>query len=93
MGQKTHPIGNRLGIIKTWDSKWYSKSAYAQQLHEDLKLQQYIKEKLYHSGISKVEIERAGQKIKIIIHTARPGIIIGKKGAEVENLKKPSNHL
>ncbi|QWR77020.1 30S ribosomal protein S3 [Candidatus Magnetomonas plexicatena] len=88
MGQKTHPIGNRLGIIKTWDSKWYSKSAYAQQLHEDLKLQQYIKEKLYHSGISKVEIERAGQKIKIIIHTARPGIIIGKKGAEVENLKK-----
>ncbi|MBF0464588.1 MAG: 30S ribosomal protein S3 [Nitrospirae bacterium] len=88
MGQKTHPIGNRLGIIKTWDSKWYSKSAYAQQLHEDLKLQQYIKEKLYHSGISKVEIERAGQKIKIIIHTARPGIIIGKKGIEVENLKK-----
>ncbi|WP_420265644.1 30S ribosomal protein S3 [Candidatus Magnetominusculus dajiuhuensis] len=88
MGQKTHPTGNRLGIIKTWDFRWYLKYGYAQQLHEDLFISGFIKEKLYHSGIGKVEIERAGQKIKIIIHTARPGIIIGKKGAEVENLKK-----
>ncbi|MBF0516123.1 MAG: 30S ribosomal protein S3 [Nitrospirae bacterium] len=88
MGQKTHPTGNRLGIIKTWDFRWYLKNGYAAQLHEDLHVSAFIKEKLYHSGIGKVEIERAGQKIKIIIHTARPGIIIGKKGAEVENLKK-----
>ncbi|MBF0566336.1 MAG: 30S ribosomal protein S3 [Nitrospirae bacterium] len=88
MGQKTHPTGNRLGINKTWDSRWYSKANYAKQLHEDLFLKKHIKDKLYHSGIGKVDIERAGQKIKIIIHTARPGIIIGKKGAEVENLKR-----
>ncbi|MBF0342770.1 MAG: 30S ribosomal protein S3 [Nitrospirae bacterium] len=88
MGQKTHPTGLRLGINKTWDSRWYLKVGYAKQLHEDLYLKKYIKEKLYHSGISRVEIERAGQKLKIIIYTARPGIIIGKKGAEVENLKK-----
>ncbi len=88
MGQKTHPIGIRLGIIKTWDSRWYLKNGYVQQLHEDLQIRQYIKRRLYHAGISKVETERAGQKLRIIIHTARPGIIIGKKGAEVENLKK-----
>ncbi len=88
MGQKTHPIGNRLGIVKTWDSRWYLKNDYAQQLHEDLYYKKYIKTRLYHAGISKVEVERAGQKTRIIIHTARPGVIIGKKGAEVENLKK-----
>ncbi|MCI4626474.1 MAG: 30S ribosomal protein S3 [Candidatus Magnetoovum sp. WYHC-5] len=88
MGQKTHPTGNRLGIIKDWESRWYSKHGYVEQLHEDLKIKKFIKKKLYHSGISKVEIERAGQKIRIIINTARPGIIIGKKGLEVEGLKK-----
>ena len=88
MGQKTHPTGNRLGITRTWDSRWYLKHGYARQLHEDLFLHAHIKEKLFHAGISKSEIERAGQKTKIIIHTARPGIIIGKKGAEVESLKK-----
>ncbi|KJR43200.1 30S ribosomal protein S3 [Candidatus Magnetoovum chiemensis] len=88
MGQKTHPTGNRIGIIKTWESRWYSKNNYANQLHEDLAIKKYIKKKLYHSGISRLEIERPGQKIKIIINTARPGIIIGKKGQEVENLKK-----
>ncbi len=88
MGQKTHPIGNRLGIIKTWESRWYLKNGYAKQLHEDLYFRSYIKKRLYHAGISKVEIERAGQKIRILIHTARPGVIIGKKGVEVENLKK-----
>ncbi len=88
MGQKTHPIGIRLGIIKTWNSKWYAKRNYKALLFEDLTIQKYIKEKLFHAGISKVEIERSGQKLKAAIHTARPGIIIGKKGAEVEKLKK-----
>ena len=88
MGQKTIPIGNRLGITRTWDSRWFLKKGYANQLLEDLNVRKLIKEKLAHAGVSKVEIERPGQKIKIIIHTARPGIIIGKKGAEVEKLKK-----
>ena len=88
MGQKTHPIGNRLGIIKTWDSRWYMKNGYAAQLHEDLYIMAFIKKKLFHAGISKIEIERAGLKIRIIVYTARPGIIIGKKGTEVEGLKK-----
>ncbi len=92
MGHKTHPIGNRIGIIRTWDSRWFLKQGYADQLHEDLQIRKYIKNKLYHAGISRIEIERAGeregQKVRIIIHTARPGIIIGKKGAEVEKLKK-----
>jgi len=88
LGQKTHPIGIRLGIIKTWNSKWYAKRNYKDMLFEDLTIQKYIKEKLFHAGIAKVEIERSGQKLKASIHTARPGIIIGKKGAEVEKLKK-----
>ncbi|MBF0473323.1 MAG: 30S ribosomal protein S3 [Nitrospirae bacterium] len=88
MGQKTNPIGNILVIIKTWDSRWYLKNGYAAQLHEDLYIKDFIKKKLYHAGISKIEIERAGLKIRIIVYTARPGIIIGKKGTEVEGLKK-----
>ncbi|MBI4686114.1 MAG: 30S ribosomal protein S3 [Nitrospirae bacterium] len=88
MGQKTHPIGIRLGIIKTWDSRWYLKRGYADQLHEDLSIKKIIKNRLFHAGVAKIEIERAGQKTRIIIHTARPGIIIGKKGAEVEKLRK-----
>ncbi|MCX8030446.1 MAG: 30S ribosomal protein S3 [Thermodesulfovibrionales bacterium] len=88
MGQKTNPIGNRVGIIRTWDSRWYLKKGYADQLIEDFRIRKLIKEKLYHAGVAKIEIERPGQKIKLIIHTARPGIIIGKKGAEVEKLKK-----
>ncbi len=88
MGQKTHPIGIRLGIVKTWNSKWYAKRNYKEQLFEDLTVQKYIKDKLYHAGVSRIEIERSGQKMKAAIHTARPGIIIGKKGAEVEKLKK-----
>lgn len=88
MGQKAHPIGNRLGIIKTWDSRWFLKKGYAGQLIEDLKLRKMIKTKLFHAGLSRIEIERAGQKIRVIVHTARPGIIIGKKGAEVEKLRK-----
>ncbi|NJD57568.1 MAG: 30S ribosomal protein S3 [Nitrospirae bacterium] len=88
MGQKTHPIGNRLGITKTWDSRWYLKKGYADQLLEDIAIRKEIKKKLFHAGVSKIEIERAGQKIRLIIHTARPGIIIGKKGSEVEKLRK-----
>jgi small subunit ribosomal protein S3 len=88
LGQKTHPIGNRLGITKTWDSRWYLKKGYAGQLLEDLAIRKDIKKRLFHAGVSKIEIERAGQKIRVIIHTARPGIIIGKKGAEVEKLRK-----
>ncbi|MFA4830213.1 MAG: 30S ribosomal protein S3, partial [Thermodesulfovibrionales bacterium] len=88
MGQKTHPIGIRLGIIKTWDSRWYAKRGYADQLNEDITIRKIIKGRLFHAGIAKVEIERAGQKARIIIHTARPGIIIGKKGIEVEKLRK-----
>lgn len=88
MGQKTHPLGNRLKIIKTWDSRWYLKRGYADQLVEDITLRRQLKDKLFHAGVSRIEIERAGQKIRVIIHTARPGIIIGKKGAEVEKLRK-----
>lgn len=88
MGQKTHPVGNRLGITRTWDSRWYLKKGYADQLIEDINIRKTIKAKLYHAGVARIEIERMGQKIRIIIHTARPGIIIGKKGAEVEKLRK-----
>jgi small subunit ribosomal protein S3 len=88
MGQKVHPIGFRLGVIKTWDSRWFSQKNYAALLHEDFKIRKIVKERLMHAGVSKIEIERAGQKAKINIHTARPGIIIGKKGAEVDKLKK-----
>ena len=93
MGQKTHPTGIRLGITKTWNSKWFARKGYKELLHEDLMIQKYIKDNLYHAGVPKVEIERTGQKIKAAIHTARPGIIIGKKGAEVEKLKKALEKL
>ena len=88
MGQKVNPIGFRLGVIKTWDSKWFAKADYAKLLHEDLKLRNFLKKRLYASGVSKIEIERAANKAKINIYTARPGLIIGKKGSEVETLKK-----
>src|SRR5438093_6283296 len=87
MGQKTHPTGFRLGIIKTWSSRWYEEKNYAKWLHEDLKLKDFIKKKLNHAGVSYIEIERAANKAKINIHTARPGIVIGKRGAGVEKLK------
>jgi len=88
LGQKTNPIGNRLGIIRTWESRWFLKKGYQHQLLEDIEVRKSIKKKLFHAGVSRIEIERPGQKLKVIIHTARPGIIIGKKGAEVEKLKK-----
>jgi len=88
LGQKTHPVGIRLGIIKTWDSRWYVKKGYSEQLIEDITMRRSLKERLFHAGVPKIEIERAGQNIRVIIYTARPGIIIGKKGAEVEKLRK-----
>lgn len=88
MGQKVNPIGFRLGVIRTWDSRWYAEADYAKLLHEDLKLRNFLKKRLYNSGVSKIEVERAANKAKINIYTARPGLIIGKKGAEVETLKK-----
>lgn len=88
MGQKVHPIGFRLGINRTWESRWYADSDYSDKLHADLKLRNFLKKRLYHAGISKIELERAANKVKINIFAARPGIIIGKKGSEVEVLKQ-----
>jgi small subunit ribosomal protein S3 len=88
LGQKVHPTGFRLGILKTWDSKWFATRGYSKLVFEDRKIRDYIKERLFHAGISKVEIERAANKVKIRIHTARPGIVIGKKGAEIEVLRR-----
>ena len=88
MGQKVHPVGLRLGIIRSWDSKWFAKRGYAQLVHEDSVIRNFLKKKLYHAGISRIEIERAADRAKIRIHTARPGIVIGKKGSEIEALKR-----
>jgi small subunit ribosomal protein S3 len=91
MGQKTHPFGFRLGIIKTWDSKWFAQKNYAKFLHEDLTIKRFLKDRLHQAGISKIEIERAANKdkrAKINIYTSRPGLVIGRKGAEIENLKR-----
>ena len=88
MGQKVNPIGLRLGINKSWSSKWFAEKSYGNLVHQDIKLRQFLKKKFYHAGISKIEIERAAEKAKVNIHAARPGIIIGKKGSEIEKLKK-----
>lgn len=93
MGQKTHPKLFRLGVIETWDSKWFARHDYAKLLHEDFRIKKFLKTRLYHAGISRIEIERAANKAKINIHTARPGIVIGKKGAEIEKLKAELNKL
>lgn len=87
MGQKVNPIGLRLGGIKTWSSLWFSEKNYVAYLQEDIKIREYLKKKLYPAGISKIEIERAANKAKVNIYAARPGIIIGKKGSEIEKLK------
>ncbi|MBA5871291.1 MAG: 30S ribosomal protein S3 [Nitrospira sp. CR2.1] len=87
MGQKTHPIGYRIGYNYTWSSRWYADKDYAKLLHQDIKIRKMVKAKLYHAGVAKVEIERSGDQTRVIIHTARPGIIIGRKGAEVDKLK------
>ncbi|HEC99498.1 MAG TPA: 30S ribosomal protein S3 [Proteobacteria bacterium] len=88
MGQKVNPISFRLGYIRTWDSRWFAKRDFSSFLYEDKKIRDFIKKKLYHAGISKLLIERAGDKLKVKIHTARPSIVIGKKGVEIEKLKQ-----
>jgi small subunit ribosomal protein S3 len=93
MGQKTHPKIFRVGVIESWDSKWYAARDYPQLLHEDFRIKKFLKERLYHAGISKIEIERAANKAKVNIYTARPGIVIGKKGAEIDKLKQELSRL
>lgn len=93
MGQKINPIGMRVGIIRDWDAKWYAEKDYAAFLHEDLKIRQYIATKLADAAVSTVEIERAANRVNVSIHTARPGMVIGKGGSEVENLRTQLNKL
>ena len=88
MGQKVNPIGLRLGIVKTWESRWYAGKNYSEYILEDYNIRKFIKKKLYHAGISRIEIERSSKRVKLRIFTARPGIVIGKKGAEIALLKK-----
>jgi len=88
LGHKVNPIGLRLGIIKTWDSRWYAEKHYARFLQEDILLRKFMKKKLYHAGVSKIEIDRTANRAKITIRAARPGIIIGQKGSEIEKLQK-----
>lgn len=87
MGQKVNPIGLRLGIIKTWESRWYADKNYAEYIFEDHQIRKYLKKRLYHAGVSRIEIERSAQRIRVRIFAARPGIIIGKKGSEIAQLK------
>ncbi len=87
MGQKVHPIGLRLGIVNTWNSRWFAKNEFPLFVMEDNKIRDFIKKRLRHAGISKIEIERAANKIRIKVHTARPGMVIGRKGSEIENLR------
>ena len=93
MGQKVHPIGFRLGVIRSWESKWYEEKNYAKWLHEDIRLREFVKKECTKAGISQVEIERAANKVKINIHTARPGIVIGRKGIGIDSLKKKLSKL
>jgi small subunit ribosomal protein S3 len=88
LGQKVHPIGFRLGINKTWVSRWYAEKDFGKQLQEDLTIRKYLKKKLQQAGISKIEVERATNKVKINVFTSRPGMVIGRKGAEIDQLKK-----
>ena len=87
MGQKTHPYGFRLVYNKSWKSRWYAEKDYAKLLHEDLELRDRLKKRLSHAGVSEIDIERAADKLRVTIHTSRPGIIIGRKGAEVDKLR------
>ncbi|MFA5625067.1 MAG: 30S ribosomal protein S3 [Bradymonadales bacterium] len=88
MGQKSNPIGLRLGVIKTWSSKWYEESNYAKWLNEDLRIKRFIKQKYYQTGINRIEIERAANKVKVSVFTMKPGVMIGKHGKDVEKLKE-----
>ena len=93
MGQKVNPIGLRLNIIRTWDSIWYADRDYATKFLEDQKLKRYLKKRLYHAGVAKIQIARTGDKVRVKLHTARPGIVIGKKGSEIESLKADIDKL
>ncbi len=93
MGQKVHPYGFRLGVNKTWISRWFTEKDYAKNLHEDLQIRKYVKENLKFAGVSKVDIERAVGKVKVNVHTARPGVVIGKKGQGIETLKNSIQKL
>ncbi len=93
MGQKVNPIGLRLKITRTWDSRWFSQKEFPAYVFEDYKIRKFVKKRVYHAGVSKIEIERAAQRIRIKIHTARPGIVIGKKGVEIEALKRDLEKL
>ena len=88
MGQKVHPISFRLGIIKDWDSRWFAGGQYSTFVYEDYRIRKFLKKRVYQAGVSKIEIERAASKVRIRMHTARPGIVIGKKGVEIEKTKK-----
>ncbi|MDP4726653.1 MAG: 30S ribosomal protein S3 [Desulfobacterales bacterium] len=88
MGQKVNPIGLRLGIVKTWESRWYADKNYADYILEDYRVRRFIKKKLYHAGVSRIEIERSSRRIRLRIFTSRPGIVIGKKGSEISLLKQ-----
>jgi len=88
LGQKVHPIGFRLGVNKNWVSRWYAEKDFGKQLQEDLTIRKYLKKKLHQAGISKIEVERATNKVKINVSTSRPGMVIGRKGAEIDQLKK-----
>jgi small subunit ribosomal protein S3 len=88
VGQKTHPRGFRVGVTDTWDSRWFAERNYADLLQQDANIRKYLKKRLQHAGVPRVEIERSGSKVKVNIYTARPGIVIGKKGVEIEKLKR-----
>ena len=88
MGQKVNPIGLRLGIVKTWESRWYADKNYSEYILEDHQIRNYLKKKLFHAGISRIEIERSSKRVRLRIYTSRPGIVIGKKGSEIALLKK-----
>jgi small subunit ribosomal protein S3 len=88
MGQKVNPIGLRLGINRTWDSRWFADDAYSRLLHEDLKIREILRQRLAQAGVSRIVIERPAKRARITIHTARPGIVIGKKGADIEKLRR-----
>ena len=88
MGQKVNPTGLRLGVNRTWDSRWYADDKFTDYLHEDLKIKEFLKEKLAQAGISRIVIERPAKKARVTIHSARPGVVIGKKGQDIENLRK-----
>ncbi len=93
MGQKVNPVGLRIGVIRDWESRWYAGKDYAELLHEDLKVREYITKRLKDASVSKVEIERAANRLNITVHTAKPGMVIGKGGTEVESLRKALNAL